>query len=88
MADKSIIHLATHGLLDFDATLNELGLPTADEIPSRAETGVNVTPGAVIVGDNVTVDGVDARVALARERVICVKQLGLLALAPDAINDG
>lgn len=61
MADKSIIHLATHGLLDFDAILNEFGLPTADEIPSRAETGVNVTPGAVIVGDNVTVDGVDAR---------------------------
>ncbi|MEO0870320.1 MAG: GNAT family N-acetyltransferase, partial [Cyanobacteria bacterium J06642_11] len=44
MADKSIIHLATHGLLDFDAILNEFGLPTADEIPSRAETGVNVTP--------------------------------------------
>ncbi|MEM8809811.1 MAG: CHAT domain-containing tetratricopeptide repeat protein [Cyanobacteria bacterium P01_G01_bin.38] len=88
MANKSIIHLATHGLLDFDATLNEFGLPTTAEIPSRAETGVNITPGAVIVGDNVTVGGVDARVALARERVIRVKQLGLLALAPDEHNDG
>lgn len=88
MADKSIIHLATHGLLDFDDTLNEFGLPTADEIPTRAETGVNVTPGAVIVGDNVTVGGVDARVALARERVVRVKLPGLLALAPDTDNDG
>ncbi|MEM9164100.1 MAG: CHAT domain-containing protein, partial [Cyanobacteria bacterium P01_F01_bin.4] len=88
MTDKSIIHLATHGLLDFDATLNEFGLPTTDEIPSRAETGVNVTPGAVIVGDNVTIGGVDARVALARERVVRVKLLGLLALAPDDSNDG
>ncbi len=82
LPDAKILHFATHGLLDFDAQLNEFGLPLTADIPSRAETGVIVTPGAVVVGENVQVGGVAAEIALAQERVVRVGLPGVLALAP------
>ena len=88
LPEADILHFATHGLLDFDAQLNEFGLPLTEAIPNRSETGVTVTPGAVIVGENVTVGGVDADIALARERVVRVGLPGVLALAPEGSADG
>ncbi|MEL6326698.1 MAG: CHAT domain-containing tetratricopeptide repeat protein [Cyanobacteria bacterium J06626_23] len=88
IAEPQILHFATHGLLDFDAQLNEFGLPTTAEIPTRSETGVIVTPGAVIVGDNVRVGGISAEIALAQERVVRVNLPGVLAFAPEAQTDG
>lgn len=83
-----IIHLATHGLLNLDSRLNEFGLPTDPNAPTAADARVYVTPGAVIVGDNVTVGGTDASVALARERVVRITPPGVLALAPTPGDDG
>lgn len=88
MPQQSIIHLATHGLLNLDSRLNEFGLPTDPNAPTANDAGVYVTPGAVIVGDNVTVGNVDASVSLARERVVRVSAPGVLALAPSSTDDG
>ena len=88
MPQQSIIHLATHGLLNLDARLNEFGLPTDPSAPTATDSDVYVTPGAIIVGDNVTVGGTDASVALARERVVRVSMPGVLAFAASATDDG
>lgn len=88
MPDQNIIHLATHGLLNLDSRLNEFGLPTDPNAFTAQDADVYVTPGAVIVGDNVFVGGVDADVSLARERVVRVSAPGVLALAPSPTDDG
>jgi CHAT domain-containing protein len=85
---QSLIHLATHGLLNLDSRLTEFGLPVAADAPTAIDANVIVNPGAVIVGDNVFVGGNDAAVSLARERVVRVSAPGVLALAPDSRNDG
>jgi CHAT domain-containing protein len=82
------LHLATHGLLNLDSRLNEFGLPVDEDAPTAADANVVVTPGAVIVGDNVFVGGNDAAVALARERVVKFSAPGVLALAPGGGEDG
>jgi CHAT domain-containing protein len=88
MPRQSILHLATHGLLNLDSRLNEFGLPVDEDAPTAADANVVVTPGAVIVGDNVFVGGNDAAVALARERVVKFSAPGVLALAPGGGEDG
>ena len=88
MPQQSVIHLATHGLLNLDPNLNEFGLPVDANAPTAADANVFVTPGAVIVGDGVTVGGVDASISLARERVVRVDMPGILALAPSTTDDG
>jgi CHAT domain-containing protein len=88
MPRASIIHLATHGLLDLDANLNELGEPLDKTAKTARESNVLVTPGAVIVGSNVTAGGVAAEVALAREKVVRPSMPGSLALAPSAGDNG
>jgi len=88
LPQQGIIHLATHGLLNLDSRLNEFGLPTDPDAATAADASVYVTPGAVIVGDNVAVGGVDASVSLARERVVRVSAPGVLALAPSPSDDG
>ncbi|MEM8543238.1 MAG: CHAT domain-containing tetratricopeptide repeat protein [Cyanobacteria bacterium P01_H01_bin.119] len=88
MPQQSIIHLATHGLLNLDPNLNEFGLTTDPNAPTATDANVFVTPGAVIVGDGVSVGGTDASVALARERVVRVDMPGVLALAPSDTDDG
>ncbi|MGF1524679.1 MAG: CHAT domain-containing protein [Leptolyngbyaceae cyanobacterium] len=88
MPQQRIIHLATHGFLNLDSRLNEFGLPTDPQAPTARDASVYVTPGSVIVGDNVTVGGGDAEVALARERVVRGRSPGVLALAPSEADDG
>ena len=88
MPEQPIIHLATHGLLNIDSRLNEFGLPTDANAPTAADSNVFVNPGAVIVGGNVTVGGVDAAVSLARERVVRFSPPGVIALAPGNGEDG
>ncbi|MBE7382146.1 MAG: CHAT domain-containing protein [Leptolyngbya sp. SIO1E4] len=88
MPQQEIIHLATHGLLNLDSRLNEFGLPTDPNAQTATDAQVYVNPGAVIVGDNVSVGGVDTRVSLARERVVRVSAPGVLALAPSSTDDG
>jgi CHAT domain-containing protein len=88
MPRQSILHLATHGLLNLDSRLNEFGLPVDEDAPTAADANVVVTPGAVIVGENVFVGGNDAAVALARERVVKFSAPGVLALAPGGGEDG
>ncbi|MDY7015630.1 MAG: CHAT domain-containing protein, partial [Cyanobacteriota bacterium] len=88
MRDADIIHLATHGLLDFDADLNAFGEALDPTLPTARESGVFVTPGAVIVGDRVFVGGIPANIALSREKVARVAMPGLLALAPTPEDDG
>ena len=88
MPRQSILHLATHGLLNLDSRLNEFGLPVDEEAPTATDADVVVTPGAVIVGDNVFVGGNDAAVALARERVVKFSAPGVLALVPGSGEDG
>lgn len=88
MPQQAIIHLATHGLLNLDPNLNEFGLTTDPNAPTAPDANVFVTPGAVIVGEGVTVGGVDASIALSRERVVRVDMPGVLALAPSATDDG
>jgi hypothetical protein len=77
-----------HGLLNLDSRLNEFGLPVDEDAPTAADANVVVTPGAVIVGENVFVGGNDAAVALARERVVKFSAPGVLALAPGGGEDG
>lgn len=88
MRNADIIHFATHGLLDFDADLNAFGEALDPTIPTAREGGVYVTPGGVIFGGNVTINGVPANIALAREKVARVAMPGLLALAPTPDDDG
>ncbi|MEO1296800.1 MAG: CHAT domain-containing protein, partial [Cyanobacteria bacterium J06636_16] len=88
MPQQHIIHLATHGFLNLDSRLNEFGLPTDPNAPAARDSGVYVTPGGVIISGNVTIDGVDASIALARERVVRGRAPGVLALAPSEQDDG
>ena len=85
---QPILHFATHGLLNLDANLNEFGLPIDTNARTAREGGVIVSPGGVIVGDGVFVNGVDANIALARERVVRPAVPGILALASDNRHDG
>ena len=91
MPQQRIIHLATHGLLDLDANLanvNDLGEPLDRSARTASESGVIVTPGAVIVGRNVFVGGVPAEVSLANEKVVRVSMPGAIALAPSPGDNG
>ncbi|WP_008318755.1 CHAT domain-containing protein [Leptolyngbya sp. PCC 6406] len=88
MPTQGIIHLATHGLLNLDSRLNEFGLPVDANAPRATDGGVFFEPGGIIVDGNVQINGVDAAVALARERVVRVSAPGVLALAPTATDDG
>lgn len=83
-----IIHLATHGLLDLDANLNEFGDPVDPNPRTARQSGVFVNPGAVVVGKNVTVGGAPAEVALAREKVVRVEMPGAIALAASVQDNG
>ncbi len=82
-----IIHLATHGLLDIDANLNEFGEPTVPVRTAR-ESNVFINPGAVTVGPNVMIGGVRAELSLAREKVVRVAMPGAIALAPSGNDNG
>ena len=88
ISQQRIIHLATHGLLDLDANLNELGEPLDRTARTARESNVIVTPGAVIVGSNVTVGNVPAETALAGEKVVRVSMPGAIALAPSQGDNG
>ncbi len=88
MPQQRIIHLATHGLLDLDANLNELGDPLNENAPTARESNVIVTPGAVIVGSNVFVGNGAAETALANEKVVRVSMPGAIALAPSGGDNG
>ncbi|MGD1936384.1 MAG: CHAT domain-containing protein [Cyanophyceae cyanobacterium] len=85
---QPILHFATHGILSLDANLNEFGLPIDTNARTAREGGVVVSPGGVIVGEGVFINGVDANIALARERVVRPAVPGILALAADNTNDG
>ena len=85
---QPILHFATHGLLNLDANLNEFGLPVDPNARTAREGGVVVSPGGVIVGEGVFINGVDANIALAREGVVRPAVPGILALAADDSNDG
>lgn len=88
LTQPHILHFATHGLLDADPILNDFGLPLTAEIPTSEETGVYVTPGAIVISGNVTISGIPAEIALAHQRVVKVPQPGLLAFAPSPSDDG
>lgn len=88
MATQRILHFATHGVLDLDANLNEFGRPRDPNAPKARHGGVIVTPGSVIIGGNVTVNGRNANLALAGEGVVQPAVPGLLALAPTRGDDG
>lgn len=88
MPDQRVLHFATHGLLDRDEELNEYGLPRNAAAPTAREGGVRVTPGGVIIGGNVLINGTPARVALAQERVVRPLMPGTIALAPSGGDDG
>lgn len=85
--NAQIIHLATHGLLDIDANLNEFGEPTIP-VQTARESNVFITPGSVIVGPNVIIGGVRAELSLAREKVVQVAIPGAIALAPSGNDNG
>jgi CHAT domain-containing protein len=88
MPSQRVLHFATHGLLDRDEELNEYGLPRNESAPTAREGGVRVTPGGVIIGGNVSINGTPARVALAQERVVRPLMPGTIALAPAGGDDG
>ncbi|TAD80449.1 MAG: CHAT domain-containing protein [Oscillatoriales cyanobacterium] len=88
ITNQRILHFATHGVLDLDANLNEFGRPRDPNAPKARQGGVIVTPGSVIIGGNVTVNGRNANLALAGEGVVQPAMPGLLALAPTRGDDG
>ncbi|WP_234406996.1 CHAT domain-containing protein, partial [Limnothrix sp. PR1529] len=88
MPNQRILHFATHGVLDLDANLNEFGRPRDPNAPKARRGGVIVSPGSVIIGGNVTVNGNNANLALAGEGVVQPAVPGLLALAPSRGDDG
>ncbi len=87
LPQASLIHLATHGLLDLDANLNEFGELTIQPTTTARASGVFIGPG-VILGPNVTIGGVPASVSAAREGVNRIEIPGTLALAPTAGDNG
>lgn len=90
MPQQRIIHLATHGLLDLDANLQEFGAPINKNALTARDSGVIVAPGVLIIDPkaNVTVGGVPASVALAGEKVIKISMPGAIALAPSNGDNG
>lgn len=87
LSQARFVHLATHGLLDLDANLNEFGELTTK--PATTARDGNVFLGAgVIIGPNVLINGVPASVAAAREGVVQVEMPGAIALAPTAQDRG
>ncbi|HIK17053.1 MAG TPA: CHAT domain-containing protein [Leptolyngbyaceae cyanobacterium M33_DOE_097] len=82
-----LIHLATHGLLDLDANLNEFGELTIQPTRTARDSGVFLGPG-VIIGPGVTIGGVSSTVAAAREGVNRVEIPGTLAFAPSNGDNG
>ncbi|MGB0563947.1 MAG: CHAT domain-containing protein, partial [Spirulinaceae cyanobacterium] len=88
IAAAPIIHFATHGLLDLDSQLNAYGEPVVDDQPTARESNVFITPGAVTISGNVTINGVPAQVAASREKVYVVELAGALALTPTRETDG
>lgn len=88
LPQQRIIHLATHGLLDLDANLNEFGMPLNAEVPTARQLGVRVTPGTILVGGNVTVNGRPAAEVFAREKIVRVDMPGAIALAPSPGSNG
>jgi CHAT domain-containing protein len=87
LPQAQLIHLATHGLLDLDANLNEFGELTVKPATTARDSGVFLGPG-VLIGPNVFINGVPASVAAAREGVNLVEIPGTLALAPTQGNNG
>ena len=85
---QPILHFATHGLLNLDSNLNEFGLPIDPNARTAREGGVVVSPGGVVIGDGVFINGVPANIALAREGVARPAVPGILALAADDRHDG
>lgn len=85
---QRIIHLATHGLLDIDAKLDEFGEPLNSAVRTARQSNVQVTPGAVLVGENVIVGGASAEESLSAEKVVRVKIPGVIALAPSGSDNG
>jgi CHAT domain-containing protein len=88
LPQKRIIHLATHGLLDLDSNLNEFGIPLDPNVRTARQGGVFMTPGAILIGKNVFINGVPAEQALAREKVVLVDTPGAIALAPSGGDNG
>lgn len=90
MPQQSIIHLATHGLLDLDANFQELGEPKDQNALTARDAGVIVKPGVLLIDPkaNVIINGVPAATALAGEKVIQVSMPGAIALAPSNGDNG
>jgi CHAT domain-containing protein len=90
MPQQSIIHLATHGLLDLDANFQELGEPKHQNALTARDSGVIVKPGVLLIDPkaNVIINGVPAATALAGEKVIQVSMPGAIALAPSNGDNG
>ncbi len=87
MAAAPVLHFASHGLLGLDRRLDDLGRAEADA-PTARQRGVNVGSGGVVVGGGVRVGGVDASVAMAREKVVRVPLAGALVLGDDLLFSG
>jgi CHAT domain-containing protein len=87
MTEARIIHLATHGLLNLDANLNEFGELKVAPPRTARDSGVFISPG-VIMGKNVFIGNVPAELAAARENVVRVEVPGVLALAPSGKQTG
>lgn len=88
LPQQRIIHLATHGLLDLDANLNEFGMPLNSKISTVRPSGVRVSSGAILIGGNVTVGGRPAAEVFTREKIVRVGMPGAIALAPSPGSNG
>jgi CHAT domain-containing protein len=87
MPQARLIHLATHGLLDLDANLNEFGQTLTQPVKTARSSGVFLGAG-VILGPGVTINGVSSTIAAAREGVNLVQMPGAIALAPTQGDTG
>lgn len=87
MTEAPLIHFATHGLLGLDPRLDDLGRADEDA-PSGRDSGVHVNPGGILMGKGVRVGGVDASVALAREKVVRVPLAGAVVLGDGFLFSG
>jgi CHAT domain-containing protein len=87
LPQAQIIHLATHGLLDLDANLNEFGELTVKPTRTARDSGVFIGVG-VVIGPNVTIGGVPAAIAASREGVVTLDTPGMIAFAPSLGDNG
>ena len=87
MPQARLIHLATHGLLDLDANLNEFGQTIGKPVKTARSSGVFIGPG-VILGPGVSIGGVSSTIAAAREGVNLVEMPGAIALAASKGDNG